>query len=102
MGVREIGPLTEITPGQWILQTPMLRDHITDAPREVIRRSGKRVYFKNRRGEDEGGYCALHTVVALCDTKAEADVLYAISQSQFDQLRAVRADHDARFKALLK
>jgi hypothetical protein len=102
MAIRKISPMTEVTPGQWVLQTPILRDHIVSEPREVLRRSGKRIYFKNRHGEDEGDYCALHTIVALCDTKAEADALYVISESQFEQLRAVRADHEARFKAMLK
>lgn len=100
MGIREIGPMTEVRPGQWICETPLLRDHICSAPREVTRRSGKRVYFKNRHGDDEGAYCAIQSVLALCDTKEEAFALFAISKQQVDALQAVRAEHQAHFKAL--
>jgi hypothetical protein len=102
MTIRQVGPMTEITPGQWVLQTPLMRDHISDPPREVIRRSGKRVYFKNRHNEDEGDYCSVATILALCDTKAEADELYAISAAQYQRLMEVRKDHETRFKALIK
>jgi hypothetical protein len=101
MGIRKIGPVTEVTPGQWILQTPLLNDHLVSEPREVIRRSGKRIYYRNRHGEDDGTYCSIATVVALCDTKADADTVYAVSKSQFDALRAVRHDHLGRLKALV-
>jgi hypothetical protein len=101
MGIREIGPVTEVRPGQWICETPLLRDHICSEPREVVRRSGKRVYFKNRHGEDDGAYCSIRSVLALCDTKEEADTVYAVSKMQFDELNEVRRRHQAHFKALL-
>jgi hypothetical protein len=102
MTVRKVTPLTEITPGQWICETPLLRDHICSPPREVVRRSGSRVYRRNRHGEDEGAYCAVKSIVALCDTKEEADAFFAVSSEQAYRLNAVRAEQAAKAEALFK
>jgi hypothetical protein len=92
--------MTEILPGQWILQTPIMLDQICAGPRQVVRRSGKRVYFKNRHGEDEGQYCAVGSVLALCDSKAEADDMFAISQQQAAELHDARLRCKAAFEAM--
>jgi hypothetical protein len=99
MAIRKIGMLTEVTPGQYICIEPLMRDHICSSPLKVLRRSGKRVYFENRHGEEK--FCAVGSVVALCDTQEEAAELFAISLSQFDRLREVRNEHKAQFAALL-
>jgi hypothetical protein len=102
MGIKKVGPMTEIVPGQWICIEPLLRDHVCSRPIEVVRRSGKRVYFLNRHGEDEGRFCTVGSIVALCDSKQEADSVYAVSQSQFDALNAVRAAHAAQMAEKFK
>lgn len=101
MSIQKIGPLTEIKPGQWICREPLQRDAICSRPEEVVRRIGKRVYYRNRHGEDEGAYCALKTILALCDTKEEAESLFEISKAQFAKLDAVRAEHAALFEGML-
>lgn len=102
MTIQRVTHVTEITPGQWICMDSVMLNHIVSPPREVIRRSGKRVYYRNKDGVDDGRYCALSSVIVLCDTRDEAERVYAVSEGQAASLRAVREAHGNHLKFLIE
>lgn len=101
MAIQKTTPETSIERDQWVCETPMLRDGICSHPRKVVRVSGQRIYLTDKTGEDRGDYIARTSALYVCDSKAEADSVHAISNEQRAALDAVRIAHKAKINALI-
>jgi hypothetical protein len=86
--------------GKWICGEPILRDGICNAPREVLRVSGHRVYFVNR--DNEESFRLIKTIKFVCDTKEEGERMHAISEAQIKTLQAAKKEFGLQISAELE
>lgn len=78
----------EIKPGQYICKHSIIEDGLCGSPKLVESTSSTRVYLKGE--DDRTTYISKSSVIFVCDTKAEADSMYALSKQQEAQLRSTK------------
>lgn len=80
----------EVKPGQWINKEAAMPDGICGTPKQVESVANTRLYLV---GEGERTtYISKSSVVFVCDTKAEADSMYALSRQQEADLRGTKLE----------
>ena len=105
MPIQRITATTEVKPGQWALETPILIDALCNPPRLILKVSGTRIYTANRHGEDEGKFTMRKSFMFVCDTREEGLAVHAISEAHYEATRAHRksllAESTAKIAALI-
>lgn len=91
MTIQKLTESTEIKPGQWVCTESNLRDGICGRQRKVVKASGARIYVTETSGEDFGHFISRKSVLFVCDTREEADALYAINEAHYREVNASKA-----------
>lgn len=86
MGIRKLADNVEVRVGHWVCKESAFADGICGAPKLVDAVSNSRVYVIGE--DDRTTYMNRGSIVFVCDTKAEADSMYALSKQQESDLRS--------------
>lgn len=90
MTIKKMADGVEVKAGQWINKGSVLTDGLCSSPKQVQSVSNTRVYLV---GEDERTtYIAKDSIVYVCDTKNEADQMYALSKQMEADLRGTKLE----------
>lgn len=88
MTIKKVDGDTPIARGQWINKDSSQTDGICGTPKLVEAVSGTRVYITGE--DDRTTYIAKSSIAFVCDTKEEADSLYALHRQMTADLSSTK------------